>query len=45
MSAHEPFHKINITAWSRILEKPIVAEFNKKFSAFYGTKKIITVFT
>jgi hypothetical protein len=35
-----------LTAWSRvILEKLIIAQIIKKFPAFYGTRRIITVFT
>jgi hypothetical protein len=33
------------TTWSWVLEKMIVAQLVKKFRAFYGTQRFITVFT
>jgi hypothetical protein len=39
-------HDAKLTPWSRgLLEKLIIAEVDKKFPAFYGTRKFITVFT
>jgi len=34
-----------LTPWSRVLEKMIVTQLVKKFTAFYGTRRFITVFT
>jgi hypothetical protein len=33
------------TPWSRVLEKLIVDQLVKKFPAFHGTRRFITVFT
>jgi hypothetical protein len=35
-----------VTPWNRVLfENPIVIQLLKKFFAFYGTQKFITIFT
>jgi hypothetical protein len=35
-----------VTTWSRVLfEKPPILQLLKKFPAFYGTRRFITVFT
>jgi hypothetical protein len=42
------YRKINnkLTSWSRaLLEKLTVTQLGKTFSAFYGTRRFITVFT
>jgi hypothetical protein len=33
-----------LTTWSRVLEKLIVAQLVKKFLAFYGNRRLIIVF-
>jgi hypothetical protein len=40
------FHYLTnqLTQWSRVLEKPPVAQLLKNFPTFYGTRKLITVF-
>jgi hypothetical protein len=39
-------YSIYITPWSRVLnEKPTGPQLLKKFSAFYGPRRFITVFT
>jgi len=39
------YNEIELTPWSRLLEKLIVAQLVKKFLAFYGIWRFITVFT
>jgi hypothetical protein len=35
----------SLTPWNEILEKLIATQLVKEFSAFYGTRSFITVFT
>jgi hypothetical protein len=38
--------KIKLTPWKRVLlEKLIITQLAKKFPAFYGTQRFITIFT
>jgi hypothetical protein len=38
-------HEVQLTSWSTVLEKSIVAQLVKNFSVFYGPRRLITVFT
>jgi hypothetical protein len=39
------FHGVGRTAWSRVLEKLVVPQLVKTFPAFYGTRRLVSVFT
>jgi hypothetical protein len=36
---------VDLTPWIRVLEKLRVAQLNSKFSAIYGTRSVIAMFT
>jgi hypothetical protein len=40
-----PFPATYLTIWKRVLEKLTITQLVKKISAFYGTRRFITVFT